>query len=68
VRTAADAMIRGLAMPPGHRDRYFQRVAETIARTQRRNQCAARCHRKAALARLRAQGIRISRLPCCILG
>jgi hypothetical protein len=53
------------SISPAERSRRLVTIAEKIEYWQHAAAKAARCHRRARLKRLRAMGIRVSRLKKC---
>ena len=66
MRDAANALVSTLSFEAEHRERYIERIAAILQRTQLRNQTARRSHFKTRRRQLHNLGIYTSRTRSCI--
>ena len=66
VRTAANALLDALPLGEADRKLRLAKTASILQETQHQNAKSRASHTKARLRELRAIGISVKRLPCCI--
>ena len=66
VHRATDALLDALTLHPDDRKRRLEKAAQHIRDDQHRNAAAQASHTKTQLRLLRAKGIRLNNLRCCI--
>jgi hypothetical protein len=66
VRTAANALLDALPLSEADRKQRLAKVARVLQETQHQNAKSRASHTKSRLRELRAIGINLKRLSCCI--
>lgn len=66
VRDAANALLDALTLNPQDQKRRLAKAARIIRDTQRRNAAAKKSHAKTTRERLKALGVNIEKMRCCI--
>ncbi len=66
MRDAANAMLDALPLPPVDQKERLAKIARRIRHTQRVNAASRASHAKARQRELKALGIRIDKLRCCM--
>jgi len=66
VRRAADALLDALTLHPEDRKRRLAKITGDIRDDQKRNAAARASHTKTRLRVIKANGIRLDKLTCCI--
>jgi len=66
VRSAASALLDALPLSPEDQKLRLAKAAKALRDDQRQNAASRACHTKARRRELRAMGIRLEKLRCCI--